>query len=179
MKIINCIYTISLGLGALSFVACSSKQTATEESQRKLAQLEAKSGSKVTGEIHLVQVGETVRLTGEVKGLKPNSVHGFHIHEFGDCSTKDAASAGGHFNPDGHKHGGPKEVTRHAGDLGNITADKDGIALVEVSTQAFTLEPNSKVSVLGKSIIVHEKHDEFDKQPAGNAGARIACGIIR
>ncbi|MBM3791898.1 MAG: superoxide dismutase family protein, partial [Acidobacteria bacterium] len=79
-------------------------------------------GSQVHGIVTFTKEGDRVRVVADIEGLTPGD-HGFHIHEYGDCSAADATSAGGHFNPGMHAHGGPADQTRHAGDLGNITAD--------------------------------------------------------
>ena len=110
-----------------------------------------------------------------LSGLKEGS-HGFHIHEFGDCSAPDGTSAGGHFNPSGEPHAGPKDAARHTGDLGNVEAGKDGTATLEyVDAKAAFDGPNS---ILGRGVIVHEKVDDLKTQPTGNAGARLACGVV-
>ncbi|WP_051237115.1 superoxide dismutase family protein [Ottowia thiooxydans] len=114
------------------------------------------------------------RITGEVKNLKPNAVHGFHIHERGDCSAPDAMSAGGHFNPTGSPHGAPGHG--HVGDLPTLQADAMGTARVQYVSQSVKLTgPNS---VVGKGVIVHKDPDDINAQPAGNSGPRLACGVI-
>jgi Cu-Zn family superoxide dismutase len=131
--------------------------------------------SKVHGVVRFAQEGQMVKITGEITGLTPGE-HAFHVHEFGDCSSPDAMSAGGHFNPTGSAHGGPQSEKRHVGDLGNITADADGKVKLDIEDKMIRLGgPNS---ILGRSLIVHEKADDLKSQPAGNAGARVACGVI-
>lgn len=119
---------------------------------------------------------EGVDITIKATGLKPNSQHAIHIHEFGDVSAPDGTSAGGHFNPDGHDHGLPDQEMRHAGDLGNLEADADGMAMKTMTVTNFTLMglPNS---ILGRSVVVHEGEDK-GTQPTGDAGPRIAVGVI-
>jgi Cu-Zn family superoxide dismutase len=118
-----------------------------------------------------------VRITADLKGLPPNSTHGFHIHEYGDCSAPDASSAGGHYNPDHHKHAGPNAPQHHAGDLGNIKTDAKGNAHLEITVHDITID-GEKNPVLGRAVIVHEKADDLKSQPTGDAGARIGCGVI-
>jgi len=128
--------------------------------------------SKVGGTITLTQEKGYVLVTGEVTGLTPGK-HGFHIHMFGDLRAADGMSAGGHFNPKGHPHGGPDSKERHEGDLGNIEASEAGVAKVNVKAMGLKL-----AEVLGRSIVVHAKADDLKSQPAGDAGPRIAVGVI-
>jgi len=131
---------------------------------------------KVAGVIHLHESGDGVRVTGTVTGLTPNSTHAIHIHEFGDISAPDGMSAGSHYNPEGHDHGLPGEAEhRHAGDMGNLKADGDGTAAIDQTFDNFTLAGENPV--LGRAIVVHEKEDDGG-QPVGNAGGRIAFGVI-
>jgi len=141
--------------------------------QAATATLEPKSGSKVKGEVTFTQDGSGVRATGEITGLTAGR-HGFHLHEKGDCSAPDAESAGGHFNPEGKKHGGPASAERHAGDFGNITANASGIATVNA-----TIAGVSVASIMGKGLVVHAMADDEKTDPSGNSGARIACGVVK
>lgn len=131
--------------------------------------------SKVTGSISVVTMGRGVHFRGTVSGLTPGK-HGFHIHEKGDCSAPDASSAGGHFNPDQKPHGAADAADKHAGDLGNIEAGADGSATVDLHMNGLTLGTEAN-SIKGKAIIVHANPDDFS-QPTGNAGGRVACGVI-
>jgi Cu-Zn family superoxide dismutase len=135
-------------------------------------------GNTATGTIELMSMGDGVHFTGSVTGL-PEGIHGFHIHETGDCSAPDATSAGGHFNPTGAQHGGPQSETRHFGDLGNITADASGNAEVNIHASGVTLEERMDNSIMGKAVIVHAGEDDLTTQPTGDAGARLACGVIQ
>ena len=124
-----------------------------------------------------MSMGDGVHFTGTVTGL-PAGVHGFHIHETGDCSAPDGSSAGGHFNPTGAPHGGPQSAERHLGDLGNITADASGNAEVNIHAGGVTLGEGEN-AIMGKAIIVHAGADDLTTQPTGDAGARLACGVIQ
>ncbi len=135
-----------------------------------------KSKSKVTGTITFKEVEGGLEVTASVENLKPGD-HAYHVHETGDCSALDASSAGDHFNPAGHKHGAPDDEERHAGDFGNLTAGKDGKATKTFVMKGITLD-DGETSIVGKAFIVHAKKDDFKKQPAGNAGDRVACGVI-
>lgn len=131
--------------------------------------------SNVKGEVTFIALEKGVRVIAKIKGLTPGN-HGFHIHEFGDCSAPDASSAGGHYNPDNAIHAGPLDQPRHVGDLGNINADKDGVATYDYVDFALSLE--GAHSIIGKSVIVHRDQDDYVSQPTGNAGPRLACGVI-
>jgi Cu-Zn family superoxide dismutase len=140
-----------------------------------MAQLEPKSGSDVSGLVAFRQVGDEVLVTGMIKNLKPGK-HGLHIHEKGDCSAPDAASAGPHFNPTNQHHGGPTTAEHHAGDLGNVEATSSGIVQLNSKVK---LSLTGKDSIIGKSVVVHEGEDDLKTDPAGNSGARVACGEIK
>src|SRR5690606_25924262 len=113
----------------------------------------------------------------EATGLSAG-MHGFHIHETGDCSAPDASSAGAHFAPQGNPHGSPTmEEPHHAGDMGNIRADDNGVAMVQLTFDTLSLEsPNS---IVGKAVIIHAQVDDLQTQPSGNAGDPVACGVIQ
>lgn len=141
------------------------------------ATLRPTEGSEVRGTVTFTTVEGGVRVTARVTGLTEGD-HGFHIHEYGDCSAPDGTSAGGHFNPDGSPHGAPMNPpsARHVGDLGNIHAGADGVATYDrVDTELAFDGPHS---ILGRGVIVHEGADDLTSQPTGNAGARVACGVI-
>lgn len=143
--------------------------------KKAIAVLQPTKGSSVHGTVTYEAVESGVRVVAELSGLTPGK-HGFHIHEFGDCSAEDASSAGGHFNPAGTSHGAPSADPRHAGDMGNIEADKDGHATLDYVDHMMTL--SGERSILGRAVVVHEKEDDLKSQPTGNAGARVACGVI-
>lgn len=157
-----------------ALVGCSQK-TAEVDVKEALAVMNPTEGSKVHGTVSFAKDGKGVRITANIEGLSPGQ-HGFHIHEFGNCSSPDANSAGGHFNPTDMPHAGPKAEKRHAGDLGNLEADKDGVAKLEVTDDMMSME--GPLSIIGRSVIIHAKQDDFNTQPTGNSGARVACGVI-
>ncbi len=132
-------------------------------------------GSKVSGTVTFTAAGEGVRVVAELSGLTPGK-HGFHIHEFGDCSDPKAESAGGHYNPNKHPHAGHDATDRHVGDMGNIEADSSGKARLDVTLKDVSL--NDDDGIVGRAVIVHEKEDDLKTQPTGNAGGRLACGVI-
>lgn len=143
-----------------------------------VAILSATEGNSVTGEIAFAAVDGGVAITGQVNGLPPNSEHGFHVHETGDCSAPDGTSAGGHFNPTGAAHGRIGSGPHHAGDTDNIVADDTGVAVIDTRLEGATLADGAPTDVLGRGVIVHADPDDYTTQPTGNAGARLACGVI-
>jgi len=151
-----------------------------------------KGNSNVKGTIHFEQDNspETnnvngnqnpVRVSGEITGLLPAGNHGFHVHEFGDL-TDGCISAGSHWNPEHKHHGGPGDETRHVGDLGNVQADAVGKVTVDIHDSKLTLV--GPESIIGRSVVVHEKADDLgrggtdESKKTGSAGARPACGVI-
>lgn len=143
--------------------------------KRAIAALEATKGNIASGKVQFIQMDEGVKIIADIDGLTPGK-HGFHIHEFGDCSAPDGSSAGGHFDPHHNKHGSPDAVDRHAGDLGNVVADAGGRAHYERIDHIIQL--NGPDTIIGRSVIVHANPDDYVTQPTGNAGGRVACGII-
>lgn len=139
------------------------------------ATLNPTQGSTAKGTVKFIQLDEGVKVVAEIEGIDPGE-HGFHIHEFGDCSAPDAKSAGGHFNPHNTLHGSPLDLPRHVGDLGNVAANKNGKAIYQYVD--FLIKLEGPDSIIGKSVIVHKDRDDFTSQPSGNAGARLACGLI-
>lgn len=143
------------------------------------AELKPTAGSAVTGKVHFVQhTHGGVKVSGQISGLQPNSEHGFHIHENGDCSSADGSSAGGHFNPGNTAHGRHDQGIRHVGDLLSLRANANGMAVVQYETTQISLGTDSK-NIAGRALIVHADPDDFTSQPTGNAGARLACGVIQ
>jgi Cu-Zn family superoxide dismutase len=167
--------TILVAATAVLLAAC---QTTPDAPLRATAKLEPTKGNKTFGEATFEQVGDKVRVAIFVQGLKPGQQHGLHIHEVGDCSSGDGMSAKGHFNPHGKPHGHPSSGNRHAGDLPSLNANKAGRANVQVDVDMITVGPGP-ASIVGRGLIVHADPDDYKTQPTGNAGARIACGVIR
>jgi Cu-Zn family superoxide dismutase len=136
-------------------------------------------GHEAKGNVTFEAVGEgKVRVSVEVANATPRSGHGFHIHERGDCSAPDAASAGEHFNPGKASHGGPRSSARHAGDLGNLTADDQGRVSTSFVVDGLSIGGAAPTNIVGRSIVLHSKPDDLRTQPAGDSGSRIACGVI-
>jgi Cu-Zn family superoxide dismutase len=143
--------------------------------KRAIVALNPTRGNTATGIAHFIEVDGGIRVVATLDNLSPGK-HGFHIHEFGDCSAPDASSAGGHFNPTHQKHGGPDHFERHAGDLGNIVANEKSRARYDRVDAVISL--NGPRSIIGKSLIVSAKADDFSTQPSGDAGGAVACGVI-
>lgn len=182
---------ITLALILATMVSCTHSQKKAEDTTtptassapstpaptRAQAVLKAANGEKVKGIIHFTEENGVIKVEAMVEGLKAGP-RGFHIHEVGDCSKADFASAGPHFTVSKtHQHGSLDSKARHEGDLGNLMANSKGVAKATVSVSGVTLKsgPNG---ILGRAVVVHKDKDDFKSQPAGNSGARIACGII-
>lgn len=147
-----------------------------QDIQRAVAVLVPTRGNDVRGVVRFEQTEEGVKITADISGLDPNSEHGFHIHQYGDLTSTDGSSAGGHYSPRHHPHALPDNEPRHAGDLGNIEADGQGRAHVELVAENITLD-GMKNPVLGRGVVVHAEPDDGG-QPSGNAGSRVAVGVI-
>jgi Cu-Zn family superoxide dismutase len=156
----------------------------TMEPASAMASLAGKSGAEVTGELRFTAVegGGSVNVSGAINGLAKGTEHGFHVHELGDCSAPDAESAGAHLNPAGVPHGRPTADTPssgHLGDMPNVMADDTGRATVNATIAGATLRDAGNNDLIGKAVIVHAMPDDYTTQPGGDAGDRIACGVIR
>jgi Cu-Zn family superoxide dismutase len=160
-----------LGLFALGLGLCLAN---AQEPTKAIAVLHPTAGNNVTGLVTFTKSGDAIKVVADITGLTPGK-HGFHVHAFGDCSSSDGSSAGGHFDPTHKQHGAPDASERHAGDLGNIEADASGKAHLEWNDKVMKL--SGADSIVGHAVIVHEKADDFS-QPTGNAGGRLACGVI-
>lgn len=142
---------------------------------RAVAVLHPTAGHTTAGTVTFTNVAGVYEVEAVVTGLEPGE-HGFHIHEYGDCSAPDGSSAGGHFNPEDSMHGAPDDAVRHVGDLGNVTADSTGEARLEASDMHISFR--GKHSIIGRAVVVHAGADDFTSQPSGAAGPRVACGVI-
>lgn len=140
----------------------------------------------VTGTISFTQTKAGLLVEANVSGLKPDSKHGFHVHQWGDISGADGKATGGHYNPEGSEEHSLPHVEEHdehthaktgghAGDFGNLESDSEGNAVYAQTFENISL--TGKNAVLGRAIIVHLGEDDGG-QPTGNAGARVAQGVI-
>ncbi|MFK7783101.1 superoxide dismutase family protein [Psychroserpens sp.] len=149
------------------------------EKRKVVMSLESKSDSNVTGNIVFTQDEGIVTMIAVIDGLSPGE-HAIHIHEKADCSSADGKSSGGHWNPTAQPHGKwGDDNGYHKGDIGNVTANKDGHATITKITNEWCIGcgDNTK-DILGKAVIVHQGIDDFKSQPSGAAGARVSCGGI-
>lgn len=143
------------------------------------ATLQPTAGNQTAGELRFATVDGRIEVTGTVTGLPGGGTHGFHVHETGDCSAPDATSAGGHFNPGSTAHGRVGQGAHHAGDSDNISAGTDGSAQVRGWLEGATIGDGAATDIVGKGVIVHTDADDYATQPTGNAGDRLACGVIQ
>lgn len=143
--------------------------------KKAVAVLHPTRDSKTSGIVWFESVNGGIKVTAHLTGLTPGK-HGFHIHEYGDCTADNATSAGGHFNPTGMPHSAPSSGKRHVGDLGNVEADKNGNAHLEYVDSMLSF--SGPANIIGRGVIVHEKEDDLRTQPTGDAGGRLACGVI-
>lgn len=142
-----------------------------------IAVLQPTAGNEAHGTVVFERQGRNeVRITARVRGLEPNAEHAIHVHEFGDMRSDDGTSAGGHYNPEGHPHALPHAAERHAGDFGNLEADSNGEAVLTLTVDNISLAGRNN-PVIGRAVIVHAQPDDGG-QPTGNAGPRIAAGVI-
>jgi Cu-Zn family superoxide dismutase len=144
------------------------------EVTRAVAVLQPTEGNKVMGTVTFTKTEKGIRVQADVSGLPPGK-HGFHVHEFGDASSADGMAAGGHFNPHNKEHGSPTAPNRHVGDLGNVEADSAGHATFDLVDPAMSF--SGATSILGRGVVIHQKADDF-RQPDGEAGSRLAVGVI-
>jgi Cu-Zn family superoxide dismutase len=170
-------YTLLISLifafSSVALIAASMAETGSR--QRAIAVLHPTVGNQTIGDVNFLQTAEGIRVTADINGLS-HGAHGFHIHQWGDCSAEDGTSAGGHYNPAGNSHGGPLEKVRHVGDLGNIEVGPDGKGHYDRVDVVISLDGPD--SIVGRAVIVHAGTDDMHSQPTGAAGGRIACGVI-
>jgi Cu-Zn family superoxide dismutase len=149
-----------------------------EVGPKAVAELRPTKGNAASGTATFIQVGDKVRVHAMVSGLNPGLEHGLHVHEVGDCGSGDGMSTKGHFNPYGKPHAHFSTSERHAGDLPALKADAGGRAEITVELDVITVAAGPS-SVVGRGLIVHAQPDDYRTQPTGNAGARLACAVIR
>ena len=179
---------LSLIAGAATLAACASKPAGDGGSNPRTVasvQLSSASGgepqpnpqSPVQGTLNFSEVRGIVSVNGTITGLKPNAPHAFHVHEKGDCSKPDFTSAGSHYNPTNQPHGAWDGAKHHVGDMPQLMADASGTAQVSFNSESLKLRGPD--SIIGKAVIVHRDRDDVNAQPVGNAGPRLACGVIK
>ncbi len=150
-------------------------QQKTLNYSKAIAVIHPTKNNNVTGTVTFTKEHNGTHIHAELKNLSPGK-HGFHIHELGDCSCDDGMCTKGHFNPTNQPHGGKNSEQRHVGDMGNVSADQNGNAVLDyIDTR---IKINGPYGIIGRSIIVHADEDDLLSQPTGNSGARIGCGVI-
>lgn len=127
----------------------------------------------ISGTVNFGKTETGTKITAQITGLSKGD-HGFHIHQYGDCSALDGSSAGGHFNPDDMKHNSRDAEKRHVGDMGNLASEGEEFT----TTLSYIDDEIYLEEVIGRGIIIHAGQDDLTSQPSGDAGARIACGVI-
>lgn len=168
---------LSIALIIAAIIGCKTNSNSSNSKKLEL-NFEAKSNSSVSGIATFVEKNGSVTFIAKLAGLKPG-VHAIHIHEKSDCSAADGSSAGGHWNPTFKKHGKWGIGEYHKGDIGNFTADEKGNGTISLTTDEWCIGcEDATKDILGKGLIVHQGTDDFTSQPAGNAGARVACSAI-
>ena len=178
MKIRNIVSSLVASAALFSLAGLSVAQAAHHETmgpEKAIAVLVPGNDSGVSGTVVFTVVEGGVRVQADVKGLTPGK-HGFHVHQYGDLSKADLTSTGGHFNPAGHVHAAPTDKIRHVGDLGNIEANAEGVATYDRVDAELSLA--GEQSILGRAVIIHAGTDDLKSQPTGDAGGRVAGGVI-
>lgn len=174
----------SASLLLLFFVmGCTQQQSQNQQMEQEpstnyskaVAVVHPTEGNEVTGSVTFTKTEDGVRVQANFEGLDQGR-HGFHIHEYGDCTASDGTSAGGHYNPTGNQHGSPTQDNRHMGDMGNLAASEGGSATLDYVDSK--IELNGANSIIGRGIVVHGGEDDFESQPSGAAGPRVGCGVI-
>ena len=179
---------LSLIATAAGLAACASKPAGDGgNNPRTVAsvQLSSASGgepqpnpqSPVQGTLNFSEVRGIVSVNGTITGLTPNARHAFHVHEKGDCSKPDFTSAGSHYNPTQQPHGAWDGAKHHVGDMPQLMSDAKGTATVSFNSDSMRLR--GPETIIGKAVIVHRDPDDVNAQPVGNAGPRLACGVIK
>ena len=160
--------------------ACQPQRYAEEEEEvskvnKAVCVLQPTAGDSASGVVMFTKADDGIKIEVRMNKLTPGK-HGFHIHQWGDCTATDGTSAGGHFNPENKEHGATGDDVRHVGDLGNVEADSLGLVNITMTDNMLSFE--GEHSIIGRSVVVHAGEDDLESQPTGNAGARVACGVI-
>jgi Cu-Zn family superoxide dismutase len=169
---------LAVALVAAATATLFGRQAARPAEAAATAKIEAKSGSTVGGDAVFSAAAGKVTMRIKVTGL-PAGTHAVHLHEKGDCSDPEAKAAGAHWNPSNEAHGRWGHGAFHHGDIGNLEANAKGEATLTFSTDLWTIGGPASSDIIGRSVIVHEKADDFQTQPTGNAGGRVGCGVIQ
>ena len=177
------LFPLVIAVVAFIVAGCAQQQQETTETDTSttpnftnaIAVIHPTEGNSVNGTVTFQQTADGVQVTANLSGLAQGP-HGFHIHQYGDCSASDGTSAGGHYNPASNDHGSPTQDNRHMGDMGNIVANGEGNATIEYTDPVIKL--NAPDGIIGRGVVVHGGEDDFESQPSGAAGPRVGCGVI-
>ncbi len=173
MKKLFTLFSILIVLAGCTHEKEVHKVMESDASYEKLvAVIHAINGSEVSGTVYFEKVEEGVQVTAQVTGLTGEK-HGFHIHQYGDCTADDGSATGGHFNPDGMEHAAPHILDRHMGAMGNLEVNEEGIGIRDYVDKVIVLE-----KIVGRGVVVHAGEDDLVSQPSGDSGPRIGCGVI-
>lgn len=181
MKLIKqTIVLITSILMAFAFQSCREKKPEIleddeSEIKKAVAVLQPLNNSNVSGIVYFNMTTIGVEVIADIDGLDEGE-HGFHIHQFGDLRTPDGSSLGGHFNPGNKPHGKPNDEMSHAGDMPNIVAFNDSTAHLEFTNAKVSF--SGEENIIGRAIVIHALEDDFESQPSGAAGNRVAAGVI-
>jgi Cu-Zn family superoxide dismutase len=177
---------VAVAASAMFTAGCSTPEAGHEHGDKGMgammmgsmavATLTPTQGNNVRGLVMFHEMQGHLMVHAKMTGLAPNSEHGFHLHDKGDCASADGTSAGGHFNPDGKPHG-PQATAHHAGDMPSLKADANGVIDQKFMLEGPTIAAGT-ASIVGRSVILHANPDDYATQPTGNSGPRIACGVI-
>ena len=184
MKVIRSLIGVGAAValvGGVYYAAGTQTQTkpaGKDQGREAVANIESRSDSHVTGKATFHEANGQVTLKIKIEGAEPGT-HAVHLHEKGDCTAPDGASAGGHWNPTHEGHGKWVASPFHRGDIGNIEVGADGKGTFTLTTDLWTIGGAPETDVIGKGIIIHAKADDFTTQPTGNAGGRVGCGVVQ
>ena len=174
-KVLSGLFALLLVIGCVQKQQSDETDTNETNFTKAIAMIHPIQDNTVSGHVTFTKDSTGIRVEADVTGFGAVEKHGFHIHEYGDCSAQDGTSAGGHYAPDGSQHGEPGPNS-HDGDLGNLVSTEEGNATLDITSTDITL--NGPKSIIGRGIIIHSGADDFTSQPSGAAGSRIACGVI-
>lgn len=181
-KILLGLFVFAIGASGCAQQSGDSSQSQSEEMEeatanitKAVAHIHAKESGQPLGSVTFEKTDGGVNVNAQISGLEQGK-HGFHIHQYGDCTAEDLTSAGGHYNPYNMKHGAPTDSLRHMGDMGNLPIGSEGSGSLNYTDTV--IELNGPNSIIGRGIIIHSGADDLTSQPSGAAGERIACGVI-
>lgn len=175
-----CMLFIAAALGCASQESDDAGPTTStgREVKKAIAWVNPLGDNEFQGSAIFIKMGDQIELQVSVDPCPPGE-HAVHIHEFGDCSSEDGKSAGGHWNPTGEAHGKWDVAPFHLGDIGNIVCGEDGIGTLSLTTDRWSIGTGAENDILDRAVIAHAAADDFVTQPTGAAGDRIGCGVIR